>query len=87
LKRTSPLATQIKKTLSPIISGRLLKVNHWEEARIDFNSLSFDDQQDILESIQAAMDEEVKKQFERARKLKSQMQYTGSIESELRTNI
>lgn len=79
MEQTSPIAIQIKKILNPMISVRLIKVNSWQEAKIDFNSLSFDDQQDILEAVQEAMDAEVKRQFERAQKLREQMRDTRQI--------
>lgn len=71
MKRKSQLAIQIKKTATGIISGRLAKVNSWEEAKVNFNDLPADDQLDILEEVQKAMDAEVKKQFEKVQKAKT----------------
>lgn len=73
MKRKSPIAIQLHKTLSPMISGRLAKVNHWEEARINFSELSTEDQMDIVEAVQQAMDQEIKRQFEKVQKAKALM--------------
>jgi hypothetical protein len=59
-----------------MISGRLAKVNHWEEAKINFADLSTDDRLDILEAVQKSMDEEVKRQFEKTQKAKALMRDT-----------
>lgn len=71
MKRQPSLTTQIMRTLSPIISGRLTKVNSWEEARLSFNELPKEEQLDILEEVQNAMDAEIKKQFEKVQKAKA----------------
>ena len=70
MKRTS-LQDQIKKTITPIIRGRLLKVNRWEDARICFNELGTSEQIEIMDEVQNTIDKEIKKQFDKIQKAKS----------------
>jgi len=71
MKQTAQLQTQIKKTLSPIIQGRLLKVNSWQELRVKFETLDTAERLEILDEVQKAMDQEVKKQFEKVQKART----------------
>lgn len=70
MKRKS-LEIQIKSKVSNMIGGRIMKVKTADELHFKVQNLDAEDYIDLIEALNEAFNEEIKRQFERAQKLKS----------------
>lgn len=73
------IKNQLKKTITPIIQRKILKVNDWKELRVDLSKLSTAEKLEILDAAQPIADEIVKKIFEKANRTKAVRPKTESI--------